>query len=232
MRTITLAIVSYLVAIAHAPSYAQNKTALSLTFDSSSFLQGSYAEKLKMYQKEPIQNNCIIFLGNSLTSGGNWQSFFPNQTVLNRGIGGDVTAGLFFRLDEITRHKPSKLFIEIGTNDLSRGLPTHQILENFQKIVNRIKVASPSTLLYIQSLLPINPLVDPSNTTEKQRRILELNHALEEFSLINQVLYVPLHAAFVDEKQNLKKELTNDGLHLTPKGYEVWSAFLKKRDFL
>lgn len=49
------------------------------------------------------------------------QNVEPRIRVYNRGIGGDVTDGLLERMDEsIFDLEPKKVFINIGTNDISR----------------------------------------------------------------------------------------------------------------
>ncbi|HPQ96908.1 MAG TPA: GDSL-type esterase/lipase family protein, partial [Thiolinea sp.] len=62
----------------------------------------------------------------------------------NRGIGGDDTGGVLGRLDEVVRSRPDKIFLMIGTNDLSAGKSVEQIIANYRLILRRIREASPS----------------------------------------------------------------------------------------
>lgn len=49
------------------------------------------------------------------------QNVEPRIRVYNRGIGGDVTDGLLQRMEEsVFALEPKKVFINIGTNDISR----------------------------------------------------------------------------------------------------------------
>ena len=73
-----------------------------------------YNERKALFETTVDTENEIIFLGNSITEGGDWKVLFPNQNVINRGISGDTTDGILFRLDEITSSKPKKIFILIG----------------------------------------------------------------------------------------------------------------------
>ncbi len=95
-------------------------------------------------------------LGNSITEGANWKVLLNDTTIINRGISGDVTFGVLNRIADITERKPSKLFVLIGINDLSRNTPDEIIVENIFKMVSKVKSGSPSTVIYVQSILPTN----------------------------------------------------------------------------
>lgn len=56
----------------------------------------------------------IIFLGNSITNGGEWSELLNNKHVKNRGISGDICMGVYDRLDAVLKGKPAKIFLLIG----------------------------------------------------------------------------------------------------------------------
>lgn len=114
-----------------------------------------HEQKLSMFEAMPVRDSSIIILGNSIIEGANWSELFGNDRIINRGISADVTQGVIDRMDEIIRHQAAKLFIAIGTNDISRSIPIETILANYQEILNRMKKESPTTKIYIQSLLPV-----------------------------------------------------------------------------
>ena len=64
--------------------------------------------------------------------------------------------GVYDRLDPIIKGKPAKIFLMIGINDIAHHLSTDSIVKNITKIIRKIKKETPSTQLYIQSLLPTN----------------------------------------------------------------------------
>lgn len=74
----------------------------------------------------------------------------------NRGVSGDTTFGVLERLDEVTEGHPSKIFLLIGINDISRNFPDGQILQNYKEIISRIQKESPKTKVYIETILPVN----------------------------------------------------------------------------
>ena len=64
-----------------------------------------------------------VFLGNSITDGGEWNELLANPRVKNRGISGDRSSWMLDRLDLIVGGQPRKLFLLIVTNDLAAGIP-------------------------------------------------------------------------------------------------------------
>ena len=48
---------------------------------------------------------------------GSWSEIFQNPNIKNRGISGDVTEGILYRINEITESQPLQVFLMIGTND-------------------------------------------------------------------------------------------------------------------
>ena len=118
-------------------------------------LAGVYEHRKNHFKKLPMQKNAIVMLGNSLTQSCEWSELLENPKMVNRGIAGDMTGGLLMRLDEITQHEPAQIFLMIGINDLSVH-SLDDIMKNYQAIVSDILLKTPSTKLYLQSILPVN----------------------------------------------------------------------------
>lgn len=172
-----------------------------------------------MFENCPISLGSIIFLGDSITEGGNWSELFPGQSILNRGIGGDITSGILARIDEVVRHQPSKIFICIGTNDLAFGLSNAEILKNYRAIIDKIQKESPQTIIYVQSVLPVGKKVLAGHDNLK---ILPLNVEIKKMCDDLKLSYIDLDSVFKVENGYLKSEYTNDNLHLLGAGYLAW----------
>lgn len=189
-----------------------------------------YYDKKEQFESEPDTKNEIIFLGNSITDGGKWETLFPQVNAVNRGISGDVTDGILARLEEVTASQPKKVFLLIGTNDLARGKSVDQVAGNIEKIIEKILRQSPKTIVYLQSVLPVNPNVGEKFGGHKSNggKILRLNERLREIAVEKKINYINIHKPFSDKNGHLKKKYTHDGLHLTKKGYEKWRQVIKK----
>lgn len=184
-----------------------------------------YEQKKTMFEAMPVQDSAIVFLGNSITDGVHWGELFDHSEIINRGIGGDVTAGVLRRINEVTRHQPSKLFIAIGTNDIATGLPTEEILSNYKEIIRSVRAASPATQIYVQSVLPVGENVFAGHNN---KGILAVNQGLKKMCEALTIPYLDLHPHFADENGNLKTNLSNDNLHLLGNGYLLWKELLEE----
>ena len=198
-------------------------------YDTLPNLPDHYKERLEKFRKEPVTSGKILFLGNSITEGGNWRKLLKDSSVINRGISGDNTFGVLQRLDEITRYKPSSVFLLIGVNDLSKNIPNSRIIENIFSIVSKIRTSSPKTKIFVQSLLPVNPSVTnfPPRFS-KQGSILEINGQLKKYSDALHYIFVDIHSRFLDKQNLLDARFTYDGLHLNAAGYAQCVEYLKK----
>lgn len=184
-----------------------------------------YHQKKSLFEKLPDSPEEIVFLGDSITEGGAWAELFGNPRMINRGISGDVTSGVIFRLNEVTRSHPDKIFLMIGINDLAGGKSVTHIVDNIQTIVKKVKNASPETEIYLQSLLPVNADFPyfPDHTS-KAEDVLKVNVRLEKMAEMYKLIYIDLYSFFSNEEGKLKPEYTNDGLHLTGPGYLLWKS--------
>jgi len=95
------------------------------------------------------ESNEIIFIGNSITYRSEWSELFRNPKIKNRGINSDIISGVLLRIDEILESKPKKIFILIGINDLSANFQIQLCVDNYQKIISKIRTGSPLTSIYI-----------------------------------------------------------------------------------
>ena len=103
----------------------------------------------------PVPTGKIIMLGNSITAEGEWAELFQNTDIINRGVIGDGTGDILERLDPIVASHPRKIFLLVGVNDLM-FLPLSKIEDFYEKIVARIVSETPTTQLYLESILPIH----------------------------------------------------------------------------
>ncbi|WP_347277852.1 SGNH/GDSL hydrolase family protein [Leptolyngbya sp. FACHB-711] len=157
----------------------------------------------------------------------------PRERVwLNQAISGETSAGLLKRLDLFEETAPETIFVMIGINDVIRGVNDRTILANQQEIVRDLKESHPKAQIVLQSILPH---AGDAATWEGRdrllaipnRRIQELNDELETIAREEGVYFLNLYPIFTDSAGDLRMEYSTDGLHLNPKGYEIWSVALQ-----
>lgn len=187
-----------------------------------------YEQRRTLFENLPNDKREIIFLGNSITDGGEWTELFNNKRIKNRGISGDTTEGVLFRLNEVTGSRPSKIFLLIGINDLARGITKETVFDNICRIVREIENQSPKTSIYLQSILPVNPEFGKfERHCSKTEDIIWMNRKLHDFCSQSTCNYVDLFSGFKNTENNyMNPAYTNDGLHLTGRGYLAWSEIV------
>lgn len=188
-----------------------------------------YYQRATLFEELPVTSKDIIFLGNSITNGGEWGELLNNKHVKNRGISGDVCMGVYDRLGAILTGKPAKIFLLIGINDVKLGTPEDTIVYRIGMISSKIKRESPKTKLYLQSVLPVTDHYKMfGGHTAHWQEIKEMNDGIKSLADKENLTYVDLYSSFVDEQTGkMNIDYTNDGLHLLGKGYMKWVEIVK-----
>ncbi len=187
-----------------------------------------YRQRATHFRQLPPRPGGTVFIGDSITDGCEWAELFENADIRNRGISGDLVQGVRDRLDEVVRSQPEKVFLMIGINDLARGRSADYVAGNIRLLVEELSAACPSTRIYLQSLLPVNPAFGKFQGHMQSRAAIHaVNTALRDMAG-GQVTFVDLFAPFSDAKGHLDVRFTNDGLHLNGEGYRHWSAQIRE----
>jgi Lysophospholipase L1 and related esterases len=179
-----------------------------------------YLQRVSFFEAHPAQKGDIIFLGDSLTAGGNWDELFPGLPIKNRGINADTTSGVLARLDCLIQGQPAAVFILIGTNDLPwyEYHDDETILQNYRQILEKIKLGSPHTRLFVESIFPRAHLY--------AERVRGLNARLQALAESQGATYIDIYSRLADANGDLRADLNNDHLHLLAAGYQLWAEAL------
>jgi lysophospholipase L1-like esterase len=212
---------------------AQSLPTTQRLYDTVTTMPELHASRVAKFEAEPVVTGRVIFFGNSITQGGDWAALTGDSTVINRGIGADLTLSLLGRVADVIRRKPSKLFILIGINDISKDIPDAVIAAEYRALVDSLRAQSPTTKIFVQSILPLNPTVKnfPQHY-DKQDHVVAVNRLLARMARETGATYVDLWPVVVNAQGRLDARLTGDGLHLNRQGYERWVAYLKKARLL
>ena len=187
-----------------------------------------YDQRELLFEAMPTSENDIIFLGNSITDGGEWAELFQNANCKNRGISGDITSGVLNRLETITKGQPAMIFLMIGTNDMNWGISNDTIAMSIREIVQRIKQESPRTRIVVQSILPTNDCYGYfSGHTKRYADVAIINGMLETMAEEEDVEYLDLYSRFANEEGKLNPKYSNDGLHINGEGYLLWKEMVE-----
>lgn len=192
----------------------------------------TYEEKLENFISEnsSFEKNQIVFIGDSITAGYRLNHYYPNLNLktYNRGISGDTTDWLTTRLQiSLFDLVPTQVILMIGTNDINGGKSAEEIASNYENILNLIASNLPNTKVCCVSIIPQNTEYSP-NASENNLRIQETNQKIEALARSFGYEYVNLYDCLTDENGLLKRNYSSDGLHLSQKGYRVWTEAMEE----
>lgn len=182
-----------------------------------------------------------IFIGDSLTFGygvskkDSFVSLIINsteKTILNKGVNGDTSTGILTRYyRDVISHKPRKVVILCGTNDLLMGRDISSIIENIELMIkdlveinSEIIVCSPPIILKDLAERLFSPC---SYYNQAEESLPLLNTSLINLEKKYPITVLDLYSL---TKSNLNNEIFSDGVHLTPKGNLL--IFNLLRDFI
>lgn len=189
-----------------------------------------------------VRKGEILFTGSSL------MEQFPinellmtngmEQVIYNRGVGGFTTNDMLQHMEEMVfATEPSRIFINIGTNDI--GSPDYKLealMENYEKIISLIQKRLPEAEINMMAYYPVNETDKlPEGewgkvmfVTRTNENINIANNAVEKLAAKMGCRFINVNQGLTDENGKLKKEFTIEGIHMYANGYQVILDNLKK----
>jgi cephalosporin-C deacetylase len=160
----------------------------------------------------------------------NWKQNFWGWNAGNFGWGGDKTQNMLWRLKngELDGVNPKVVVLMAGTNNIGRSTPigdaearAAEVARGVSAVVREIRQRAPKATLLITGITPrddnlaVMPVVNEAN-----RQIARLADG-------KSVRYININEQLAFPDGHLREGMANDGLHLTPKAYQVWADALK-----
>ncbi|AWI07724.1 hypothetical protein B9W14_06875 [Clostridium drakei] len=210
------------------------------------YIQKRKKNRLKNYKilNKYVKKGEILFVGSSLME---WfpidemqQTLEKDYIIYNRGIAGVVTKELLKSMNEcIFELEPSKIFINIGTNDMNTSdYKKEKLIQNYDRILTEIGKKLPNCKVYVMAYYPLNSKADfPGVDKEfKENRfktrtnavILEANEAVEELTKKHNYEFINVNDGLMDKEGNLKEEFSIEGIHMWANAYSVIFKNMKK----
>lgn len=174
-------------------------------------------------------NNRIVFMGNSITEG--WKrvrpSFFKDHPFINRGISGQTTPQMLIRFrQDVIELRPKAVVILAGINDIAGNTGPMTLAQTANNIFSMAELATANNIkVYLCSVLPAFDF-PWSPGKEPAQKVIELNAKIKAYAIKNGHHYVDYFTVMADDRQGLPKELAQDGIHPTNKGYEIMEPIL------
>ncbi|MDT0646044.1 SGNH/GDSL hydrolase family protein [Zunongwangia sp. F260] len=173
----------------------------------------------------------VVFMGNSITEG--WvrmhPDFFSDNNFVGRGISGQTTPQMLIRfMPDVVELKPKAVVILAGTNDIAgnTGFSSVKMITDNIKAMAQLAEANGIKVI-LSSILPVydypwRPGLEPVS------KIAKINEWLENYARQNGHVYLDYFSALKNEKEGMKVEYAEDGVHPTSAGYDVMEPLAKE----
>lgn len=174
-------------------------------------------------ERKPV----IVVMGNSITAGYglNPDQAFPailqqkldslkwNYEVVNAGVSGETSAGGLSRIDWLLQRPVDVLIIELGGNDMLRGIPPEVTKQNLRGIIERTRARYPDAEIILAGMEAL-----PSYGVDYARKFRTI---YQDLSREENVLLVPF---ILDGVGGVPELNLDDGIHPTARGHQIVAA--------
>lgn len=196
-------------------------------------IEKTSSKVLNTYSKDNQVNSFnqdVIFIGDSMIEFFNLKGYLPTLNALNRGVAGATTKFILDNLDVILGNiNPKSIYISIGSNDLVLlEYNVSHAFDSITKVLEALSFRFPSAKLYYLSTTPVvstgHPLYKKIYIGGRTNGELKsINYKVMNYAKSNDITYIHQFDDLLDSEGYLNTNYTYDGIHLNPKGYEVYA---------
>ena len=171
----------------------------------------------------------VVFMGDSITQGWNLEKYFPGKPYINRGISGQTSPQMLVRFRQDVIHlQPKVVVILAGTNDIAQntGPETQEQIQD-----NIASMADLATMNHVKVVLcSVLPSTDFwwHRGLHPAHKIDALNKWIKNYAAEKGYVFVDFHSAMKDAEDGLPANLSKDGVHPLPAGFEIMSKLVAK----
>lgn len=191
-------------------------------------------EKLRILNRYAKKGQ-ILFTGSSLM-----EQFPVNEILMtrgcschiyNRGVSGFTTSDMLRYMDTMVFDlEPSRIFINIGTNDIGAAdYSEERLLVNYREILMQVKQRLPKAEIYVMAYYPVNEVDKLSECADGEYAFVNRNNGniekankrIAQLSKEMELHYIDVSEGLRDARGKLKKEYTVEGIHMYANAYYV-----------
>jgi lysophospholipase L1-like esterase len=173
----------------------------------------------------PKESGAILFTGSSsIRFWQDPQDDLNNELILNRGFGGSQIQDLIDNFDRIiVRYQPATVVVYSGDNDIAAGKSAEQVYGDFCQLFGMVKAALPQTEV---GYIAIKPSIARWGLALEMQKANNLINQYVEGR--NDAWFVDVYSIMIGTDGKPKEVLfIEDGLHMSPQGYALWTDALK-----
>ncbi len=196
-----------------------------------------HAELLDRAKKGNIE---LYFEGDSITRRwegearhkANWDQNFGGWKAASFGAGGDRTQNVLYRIEngELDGVNPKVIVLLIGTNNVGfvpvdggDAALVEDVTKGISACLNALRQKAPKARILLIGITPRNT----NGATALIPTINQINSQIAKFADGKTIKYLNINDKLADKDGKVYDGLTEDGLHFTNKGYQVWADAMK-----
>jgi len=175
-------------------------------------------------QKKTDDRKTIVFFGNSLTAAygldpkegyvallqKKMDSLGKSYKAVNAGLSGETTAGGLTRVDWILKQKVDVFVLELGGNDMLRGIDPKATANNLRAILEKVRKSHPEAKLVLAGMMA------PPNMGKTY-----INEFQEAYPKIAKEYGAVLIPFLLENVGGIKQLNLPDGIHPNPEGQVI-----------
>ena len=213
---------------------------ISLSSCSTAIDMSKYQEASKVWEKEIQQleakdkaetdpQNAILFIGSSsIRLWKNINTDMQPYPVIQRGYGGSKFSDNLFYVERLVRSHDFRALVMFFANDITGGTndrTPEELVTIVKENIKKVRAIKPNKPILLIEITPTN------SRWKVWTQAKEANELLKNLSQnMKNVHFIETAAAYLDAEGKPRGELfIGDQLHQNQKGYDIWSAIIKKR---
>ncbi len=184
----------------------------------------------------------VYFMGDSITRRwgasdrqyaellSNWNENFKGWNAADFGWGADKTQNMLWRLKqgELDGVNPKVIVLLAGTNNIGNVSPTDdaearatETVRGVAAVLHELRTRAPNATIVLMGITPRN------DNIQVMPIVIEANQGIARLADGHRIRYLNINSRLADRHGVLLPGMTQDGLHLTAKGYQLWADALK-----
>jgi lysophospholipase L1-like esterase len=166
--------------------------------------------------------NPIILIGDSIVGWFPVSEYLPGRNLSTWGIYAAYIETLAARAADLIPFRPQSLIVCVGCNNFQRHDAIEEIAAKYDVLISALIHQFPFMKIIVHAVLPMNDSRVP------WAYFTAANSAIRDVATRHGLAFIDPAPSFLDAGGNVRPELFEGSVHLTPAGYGAWADFLRR----